>query len=801
MKTAVAAAALIGGLWAASVSAQVAGPATGGAVGLAHAERLLGHTKRVLMVGAHPDDEDTELLAYLVRREGAVAGYLALTRGEGGQNLIGPELGEALGLIRTGELLAARRLDGARQFFTRAFDYGFSKRLEEALEFWPRDSLLKDAVRVVRRFRPQVMISIFSGTPRDGHGQHQAAGWVAREAFRAAGDANRFPELATEEGLAPWQPAKFYRSARFDREGTTLSLDGGVLDPEVGQSIHQIAMRGRSLHRSQDMGSLEDLGPSPIRLALLEDRTGGGSAIFAGLDTLPPRPGSVEASELLAPAAEAEAIRRGLMVDAVAERRDLVPGEDLGIALSFWNTGARPAAVRFDLRVPEGFQVTSDCLGQDRSAAPGAVLACEVRLAVLAGAQLSSPYFLRQERTGAWYRWSGPAAAWGLPFETPPVIATFGFEGADGVRRVLEREVTERVRNQAVGEERHPLAVRPRLDVHLAPGVVLRAASDTGAQRLIVSLLQRGRDSATGTVALDLPAGWRPVPPVRFHLAPGERQAVEFSVGIPPGTPPGDYRVRSVVTDERGRRYDDGVALVAYPHIRERGYLVAAGTTIRVADVRYAAGRRIGYVRGAADEVPEALAGFGVGVELLDRQALESGDLSRFDAIIVGSRAYEVEPALAANNGRLLDYVRGGGHLLVQYQQQAFFRDGLAPYPMTVAAPHDRITDETAPVRVLHPDDPVWAGPNRIGAMDWSGWVQERGLYFAHTWDPHFRPLIESNDPGEAPLAGGLLLADYGEGTYLYTGLSFFRQLRAGVPGAFRLFLNLLSIGSRVAVP
>ncbi|MGE0443192.1 MAG: LmbE family protein, partial [Gemmatimonadales bacterium] len=220
-----------------------------------------------------------------------------------------------------------------------------------------------------------------------------------------------------------------------------------------------------------------------------------------------------------------------------------------------------------------------------------------------------------------------------------------------------------------------------------------------------------------------------------------------------------------------------------------------------VADVRYAAGRRIGYVRGAADEVPEALAGFGVGVELLDRQALESGDLSRFDAIIVGSRAYEVEPALAANNGRLLDYVRGGGHLLVQYQQQAFFQDGLAPYPMTVAAPHDRITDETAPVRVLHPDDPVWAGPNRIGAMDWSGWVQERGLYFAHTWDPHFRPLIESNDPGEAPLAGGLLLADYGEGTYLYTGLSFFRQLRAGVPGAFRLFLNLLSIGSRVAVP
>ena len=252
-------------------------PSTGGYAALDHELRMLGHRKRVLMIAAHPDDEDTELLTVLVRGMGAEAAYLSLNRGEGGQNLIGDELGEALGLLRTEELLAARRLDGGGQFFTRAYDFGFSKTLEDTWAHWPRDSVLKDVVRIVRRYRPQIVVSIFSGTPRDGHGQHQAAGWAALQAFRVAGDSSVFPELLSEEGLSPYHPDKLYRSARFDSAATTLTLDGGVLDPAEGQSYHQMAMRGRSLHRSQDMGQLQRIGPSDVRLHLVEDRTGRGA--------------------------------------------------------------------------------------------------------------------------------------------------------------------------------------------------------------------------------------------------------------------------------------------------------------------------------------------------------------------------------------------------------------------------------------------------------------------------------------------------------------------------------------------
>ncbi|HWB40226.1 MAG TPA: PIG-L family deacetylase, partial [Gemmatimonadales bacterium] len=268
------------------LDAQLEPPGTGGVVALDRELRMLGHYRRVLMIGAHPDDEDTELLTVLVRGLGAETAYLSLTRGEGGQNLIGPELGEALGLIRTEELLAARRLDGARQYFTRAYDFGYAKTLDETWEHWPQDTILKDVVRIVRRFRPQIIVSTFSGEPRDGHGQHQAAGWAAREAFEAAGDSARFPELALEEGLRPWMPLKLYRSTRFDSAATTLTLDGGVLDRAVGKSFHQIAMASRSLHRSQDMGRLQTIGPSRVPLALLADRTAeGGGGLFEGIDT------------------------------------------------------------------------------------------------------------------------------------------------------------------------------------------------------------------------------------------------------------------------------------------------------------------------------------------------------------------------------------------------------------------------------------------------------------------------------------------------------------------------------------
>lgn len=786
------------------VGAQITGPSTGGAGELARAERMLGHTRRVLLIAAHPDDEDTELLTYLVRHLGAEAGYLSLTRGEGGQNLIGPELGEALGLLRTEELLAARRLDGGRQFFTRAFDFGFSRSLDEALTFWPPDTLLKDVVRIVRRFRPQIVVATFSGTPRDGHGQHQAAGWVAREAFHAAGDPRRFPELARDEGLGPWRPSKLYRSARFDTAGTALVLEAGILDPVIGQSYRQIAMRSRSLHRSQDMGALQELGPSPIRLALLEDRTGGGPGLFAGIDVGPPPEGDPgpEARDLARHRATALAIRAGVVVDAFASTARMVPGSEVPVELAVWNAGGGRVAARPSLVLPRGWTARGSCLERSQELPPGGLLRCEVRVRLPADAPLSNPYFLRLPREGALYRWDGDPANWGEPFEPGPLRARFHLATEEEAEFTLEREASARIRDQALGEVRRRVMVVPRVDISVAPRTLLWPVDRRRPERFTVTLRHAGLDTTRGTVYLDLPAGWPPVPPQAFELVrPDDRVSVSLLVRPPARLSPGRALVQAYAVDARGQRYDAAQVTVEYPHIREQVQVIPSATGVTVARVALPRSRRIGYVRGAADRVPEALAGVGVGVELLDATTLEQGDLSRYQVIVVGSRAYETDPALGESHGRLLAYVRQGGRLVVQYQQHAFFEGGFAPYPLEVRARHDRVTDETAPVRILASGDPAFHAPNRISGDDWEGWVQERGLYFASRWDQRYQPLVEMADPGTEPLQGGLLVAGVGKGTWIYTGLAFFRQLPAGVPGAFRLFFNLLDLESRAALP
>jgi LmbE family N-acetylglucosaminyl deacetylase len=409
------------------------------------------------MIGAHPDDEDTELLTVLVRGMGAEAAYLSLNRGEGGQNLIGPELGEALGLVRTEELLAARRLDGAHQFFTRAYDFGYSKTLDETWQHWPRDTILKDVVRIVRRFRPQIIVSVFSGTPKDGHGQHQAAGWAAREVFRVSGDSTRFPELAREEGLAPWSASKLYRSTRFDTAATTVVLEGGRVDPAVGLSYHQIAMAGRSLHRSQDMGRLQSLGPSRVPLELLEDRTGAGGELFAGIDTtlagagaMPERPGP-DFDSLVAlrrrwtrfsvPPAELGHLDRailaasGVVCDARSDDDRVVDGQAIEVVLECWNSGPRAHTVDVSLR--PGSAIAADSAAARLSLAPGALQSRRLTATVRADAPPTAPYFRLPGSDTALYDWSGaPPAVRGEPFGPPELGARFVLDGG----AVLERD-------------------------------------------------------------------------------------------------------------------------------------------------------------------------------------------------------------------------------------------------------------------------------------------------------------------------------------------------------------------------
>ena len=807
-----------------SALGQFAPPGTGGVAMLAGALKQLGANKRVLMIGAHPDDEYSDLVALFARGMGAQVAYLSLSRGEGGQNLIGPELGPELGIIRSEELLAARRIDGARQFFTRAYDFGYSKTLDESLRLWPRDSVLKDVLDVVRRFRPQIIVSVFSGTSRDGHGQHQVAGLVARQAFEALRDSS-------------WGPVKLYRSLYFDTASATLRLDAGVLDPVEGRSYHQIAMAGRSQHRSQDQGQLEEPGPRIGRLAFIEWRDRGrgtkdGDGLFADVDTLLPgkaryaglidsaraqlnstRPDVIAAllgralrelgaadSGQQAILLEALAAAAGVVIDGFADDGILIPGERVQLETSVWNAGE--AAVTLDgieVGAPAGWKV--ERLDPVSSSVPtGSLATRRFAVTVAADAPRSQAYFLRRPLTGALYDWTGVPAAWrGLPFEPPPVQMTVRLTIA-GQPLSLSRDVVYRYRDQRIGEVRRPLFVTRPFDVAVTPELVVWPVDGAagGLRHFTITVTNRMRGPAVAQIAVTTPPGWTTLRPDSLSFErEDEAKSLAITVAPPAAVRPGVYQLKAAVLGGAGQRSDGALVLIDYPHIRPRAVVHTSTAELRAVRISLPALTRVGYVRGASDRVPEALQAVGVPIELLGPDTLARGDLSRYDAIVIGSRAYETEPALVASNGRLLDYVRGGGLVIVQYQQYPFVNGGFAPYHLSIARPHDRVTDETAGVTVLDAASRAFHVPNEIGPDDWRGWVQERGLYFAHDWDPAYTPLLEMHDPGEPPLQGAVLEAAVGKGTYVYTGLSFFRQLPAGVPGGYRLFANLLALGRK----
>ena len=800
---------------------QLSPAGTGGVAALASTLRQLGSNKRVLMIGAHPDDEDTQLLVLLSRGMGAQAAYLSLTRGEGGQNLIGPELGPELGIIRTEELLAARELDGARQFFTRAYDFGFSKSADETFRFWPRDSILKDVVDVIRRFQPQIIIAVFSGTPADGHGHHQVSAILARQAFDLLRDSAGGPQ-------------KFYRSTRGDPSATTLTLPVGTLDPIIGQSYFQVAAASRSRHRSQDMGQLQRPGPATSGVALLASKTPQPSetSVFAGVDTTihaagyaalidsaraaltPWRPAAtlpylLRALRLLG-VPPADSVQRGLLeraistaagvtIDGTTDDGIVIPGERLQVEVNVWN--ASDSAVRVDsvtIAAPTGWSLERLELGMP-TVAPGALLTRRFVLTVARDAERTQPYFLRRPLTnrGGLYDWStAPPDVRGLPFEPPPVSARVRvIIGGEPV--TLTREVVYRYRDQAIGEIRRPIFVTRDVDVAITPDELLWPIDGAAHEprHFMLTVTNRSRGAANLRTAVISPQGWPSISPESLAFThEDETKSVVVSLAPPAADSlrPGTYDLRA------GSGW---LEIIDYPHVRPRALTRPAVAQIRAARIALPALSRVGYVRGAADRVPEALLAVGLPLDLIGPDSLARGDLSRYDAIIIGSRAYETEPALVANNGRLLDYTKNGGLVIVQYQQYPFVDGGFAPYPLTIARPHDRVTDENAPVTELDPGHPVFHYPNEIGAEDWRGWIQERGLYFARSWDTTYVPVLEMHDPGPpnppAELKGSLLIAPVGRGTYVYSGLSFFRQLPAGVPGAYRLFVNLLGLKRR----
>jgi len=831
-------------------------PSTGGLEAVDRMLRRLGTHRRLLVIGAHPDDEDTELLSLVAKGMGGEAAYLSLSRGEGGQNLVGPDLGVGLGLVRSQELCAARRLDGGRQFFTRAYDFGFTRSLDETLQKWPKDILLEDAVRIVRRFRPQVVISIFSGTARDGHGQHQAAGLTAQDAFRAAGDAAALPALAAE-GLTPWQPRALYRETGwFDKDSTTIVLPTGGVDRLTGRSYYQIAMASRSLHRSQNMGMLQEPGPQDTAVGWVAGGAGReGKDLFAGVDTRlsaiaaeaadPARRAAMEKhldrvaaltaealqrlstpdlastvpllaemlgqlgaarglarpgdggvamllDEKIALAAGALAAAAGVTLDVLAERETTAPGESVGVTVGVWNAGAAAVAVEsVSLVSPEGWDGGAPAAG--RAVAPGKLEEWKASVAVPAGARPTLPYFLYKPLAGDLYDWSGtPAPVRGEPFAPAALRASVKLT-LGGAVVTLERDAAFRLRDEAIGEVRRPVRAVPPLDVLIEPRLLVWPAGQTG-KRVEVTLTANA-EPLSGRLEITAPPGWPAPAPRNFSFAKrGERAFFDIPLAPPPGLAPGRYPLTLEAVLADGRRMGLGIRTIDYGYIPRTPRPEAANVSVAAADIRFPALSHVGYIRGAADQVPEALIAVGVPIEILGERDLDAGDLSRYDAILVGSRAYETDAALPGANGRLLDYARSGGLLIVQYQQYGFARGGFAPFALEIARPHDRVTDETAKVAVLEPRSPVFSTPNTIGPADWEGWIQERGLYFAHTWAPEYTPLLAMADPGGPEQKGGLLLARLGKGRYVYTGLAFFRQLPAGVPGAYRLLANLLAL-------
>ncbi|QQS40611.1 MAG: PIG-L family deacetylase [Acidobacteriota bacterium] len=828
-----------------------------GAVGLGQMLKRIGNTKRIMHIGAHPDDEDSDLLAYLARKENARVVYLSLTRGDGGQNVIGPELFEALGVIRTEELLQARTLDGAEQMFTRAFDYGFSKTLEEAKRFWDEEKIKCDIVRAIRSFRPQVVNPRFSGTPADGHGQHQFAGYITPIAVKAAADPNECPGTG-----APWKVQKLYvgQSFRLNAE-PSLSMNTGLYDHLIGKSYYEIAAYGRSQHKSQEQGGLELRGDRFSGVNLVESSVetpaketsmfdgvdvslesiftgpsgspgsdGPGSAAIEKFERLLQDTTLFETSEtiysllklreelmriLAASSGPVDALQyniavndklqevgvairkaSGLQIDALAEQETVTAGESFGVNVNLFfpeDSGLSMRSVK--LKAPKGWQVEP----ADPEASEGGPARFRenpragesFKATVPADAKLTQPYFLEKPRDGYLYQVADEADPT-QPFQ-PALITALVTMDVKGTEITFEQPVEYRFADDTRGELRRNLNVVPAVSVGVDQGLL--AVPRTGREerrQIAININGNAADGIDGTAKLVVPNGWRSsCENASFaKLKKGGSTSVDCTVTIPANASAGDYAVRAEVA-ANGKTFSKTMNTIAYEHIQTHRYYTDAETKVFLLDLK-ALSVKVGYVPGSGDYAPEAMRQMGLEVEELGKKELTSGDLSKYDTIVIGIRASEVNPDYVANNGRLLDYTRAGGTMIVQYQKFPYQTLNLAPYPVQFNA---RVSEEDAKVTILEPQHPVFTTPNKITQADFEGWVQERNLYAFRSFDERYTPLLESHDTGEPENNGGMVYAKVGEGQFVYTSYAFFRQLPAGVPGAWRLFANIVSLG------
>ena len=790
-----------------------------------------------MYIAAHPDDENTALIAYLGNERLYRTTYLAVTRGDGGQNLIGDEKGELLGVIRTQELLAARRIDGGEQAFTRAIDFGFSKNPQETLAIWGRDTILADVVWNIRRFQPDVIITRFPTTGEGGHGHHTASAMLAVEAMHMAGDPNAFPDQL--KSVAPWQPRRIFWN-RFSFQpikpddpsvAKSLRLDVGTYNPTLGRAYTEIAAESRSQHKSQGFGSAERRG-SLLNYFDQLDGDPAKSDLFEGIDTTWARfPGGETVGKLLQQASDeydpknpakslpllvqayaeldhlaandymrlrkvpwtavkqrdiAEAIRAaaGLSIDVAASDSLITPGGELTVNVSVVNRSDYP----FTLEAV-GSRYADPSKGLSIPLKNNEPVKTELKIKVPPYIDISQPYWLQQPPQKGTYTVKDQQTI-GLP-ENPaaiPLVVTLTdktfhtvFFNVPAVYRWTDAVRGEQVRN---------VDIVPEVTANLGAGVYVFPDAQP---KPVTVWLRNFAAAGPVTVRLRVPQGWSAEPaslPVTF-AAKGDEAHVTFRV-----TPPKGEQTATLAAEVElagGKKLLMGVNDIQYPHIPyQRVFGDSVAKLVRVDLTKK--GSRIGYIMGAGDDVADALRQVGYDVTLLSDADLERGDFAKYDAIVTGVRAYNTRKPLRLVHPKLMEYVKNGGTLVVQYNStspQPLLIKSPGPFPFTVS--NERVTVEEAPVTLLKPDHPLLNVPNKVRADDWNGWVQERGLYFTKDWDPQYETLIASNDPNEAAKAGGELYARYGKGVFIYTSYAWFRQLPAGVPGAYRLFVNLVS--------
>ena len=837
--------------------------------------RKLNETGTLLMIAAHPDDERTNVLAYFARGRYMRTAYLSITRGEGGQNLIGADQGANLGVIRTQELLAARRIDGAEQFFSRAIDFGFSKSVPETMEKWGHDKVLSDVVWVVRRYRPDVIMLGFSGTPADGHGHHQASAILGKEAFEAAADPARFPEQL--KYVQPWKASKLVYAGGFGGPGGGrggAGRGGGgrgantnapatpppappIAPPAavvtsgystfLGLTYDQIATISRSQHRSQGFGNVgANFGgqgggrgganapagggrggrggaqavpsqteapavtpPAPAPPADLFagidhswNRLPGGAAVGTILDqairefdvehpekTIPllakARPLIAAVQDPLAKIKLAELDElvgkcAGLWADAQARQAEVTPGSKVELISTVY--ARLPVDVKVQSIHVEGPWAAAEAMKLEPRPVSGVTGTME--LSVPATQPYSQPYWLQKPPVSGRYTVDDQMLA-GLPdnaVERVRIELTVA-----GLPIEIVRPIENRFAERAEPERIRPLTVVPAVAVNLPSGVeVFPSAAGRNVQIVVKANVAK----AEGSLRVEVPAGWKAEPKSQaFSLtAAGEERELSFRITPPAKDATGQLRA---VATLGGKDIGVGMQTISYPHIPVEVLFPPSEVKLVRADIQVSA-KKIGYIMGAGDEVPEALRQLGVEISLLSEADLVKGDLSRFDAIVAGVRAYNVRSDLRASHSRLMDYVKNGGTYVVQYMSAG--AQNFGPYPITIPAGNGfRVTVEEAPVSFPHVDSRLLQAPNHISAKDFEGWVQERGLLFPTEWDPKYETVLASGDPGEKPLEGGELWTHYGKGVYIFSSYAWFRQLPAGVPGAYRLFANMLS--------